>query len=259
MKINISCVITTHNRDEYLKEAIHSVINQTFLPLEIIVSNNVPNKKTQTIIETISKKTSISIIYFEHRMKGRGSASVNLASFKTKGDYIAFLDDDDMWEKSYLEKMSILISEKKSKIIYSWISKIQNNKKTHHKKLKENLPMKDFILTNPGCGVSNLVVDRKLFIGLGGFDDYINPSYDKDFLLRALYYDYTYDVLKENLVIERKHEHQQVTDINKDFLIGMKSFFKKHEWIASPTMKIRFWIKYWKNLIKMLEFNKIKS
>ena len=110
MKINISCVIATHNRDEYLKEAIYSVINQTFLPLEIIVSNNVPNKKTQTIIETISKKTSISIIYFEHRMKGRGSASVNLASFKTKGDYIAFLDDDDMWEKSYLEKMSILIS-----------------------------------------------------------------------------------------------------------------------------------------------------
>jgi glycosyltransferase involved in cell wall biosynthesis len=45
MKINISCVIATHNRDEYLKEAIYSVINQTFLPLEIIVSNNVPNKK----------------------------------------------------------------------------------------------------------------------------------------------------------------------------------------------------------------------
>ena len=259
MKINISCVITTHNRDEYLKEAIYSVINQTFLPLEIIVSNNVPNKKTQTVVKSMSEKSTVPIHYIEHSMNGKASISANLAVSKSKGDYIAFLMDDDLWEKSYLEKMSILISEKKSKIIYSWISKIQNNKKTHHKKLKENLPMKNFILTNPGCGVSNLVVDRKLFIGLGGFDDYINPSYDKDFLLRALYYDYTYDVLKENLVVQRKHAHEQLSDINEDTLIGMKKFFKKHEWVVGPSMKIRFWIKYLKNLIKMLEFNKIKS
>ena len=264
MKINISCVITTHNRDEYLKEAIHSVINQTFLPLEIIVSNNVPNKKTQTVVKSMNEKSTVPIHYIEHSMNGKASISANLAVSKSKGDYIAFLMDDDLWEKSYLEKMSILISEKKSKIIYAWLSKLQNNKITPYKQLKENLPMKDLLLTNPGSGVSNLIVDKKIFICLGGLDGCI-LSDDKDFLIRALYYDYTYDVLKENLVIERKHEHQQVTDINKDFLIGMKSFFKKHEWIASPTMKIRFWIKYfkmylyWKLYINLLGFNKSKK
>ena len=252
VKKNISCVITTHKRDEYLKDAIYSVIKQIHSPLEILISNNIPNKKTQKIVKTISKKTLIPIIYLEHNMKGRGAASANLAASKAKGDYIAFLDDDDMWDINYLKKISLFIFKKKSKIIYSWFYKIQNNKKTSYKKLKEKLKIKDFILSNPGSGVSNLVVDKKIFISIGGFDDYINPSYDKDFLIRALHYGYKYYVLKEKLVIQRKHIHQ-LSDINKASLVGMKKFFKKHEWSLSPTIKIKFWIKYWKKYIKMLK------
>jgi len=254
-KKNISCIIATHNRDKLLKEAIYSVIKQTYSPVEIIISNNIPNKKTRAIIEKISKKSSVPINYIEHRMKGRGAASVNLAASSAKGDYIAFLDDDDLWEKNYLKKISLLILKKKSKIIYTWKDKIQNGKKTSYKQVKENLKMKDFILTNPGCGVSNLVVNRKIFVSLGGFDDYINPSYDKDFLIRAIYYGYKYHVLKDNLVIQLKHTHQ-LSDINKDILLGMKKFFKKHEWIASPMIRIKFWIKYWKMYVKILTSKK---
>ena len=173
------------------------------------------------------------IKYVEHTMKGRGSISANLGASVAKGDYIAFLDDDDMWEPDYFEQTLNLIYEKKSKIVYTWFLKLQNNKKTRYKELKENIDMKDILLKNPGCGISNLIVHRKLFVGLGGFDDYIHLSNDKDFLIRALYYGYEYHVLKKNLVIQRKHNNQQLTDINKDFLIGMKRFFKKHEWMVS--------------------------
>ena len=115
--------------------------------------------------------------------------------------------------------------------------------------------MKDFILSNPGCGVSNLVLDRKIFVSLGGFDDYINPSYDKDFLMRAIYYGYKYHVLKDKLVIQLKHT-RQLSDINGDILFGMIKFFKKHEWVASPMIKIKFWIKYFKMYVKMLTSKK---
>ena len=54
-KEKISCVITTHNRDEYLKDSVNSAINQTAPPFEIIISNNLPNKKTETLINNISK------------------------------------------------------------------------------------------------------------------------------------------------------------------------------------------------------------
>ena len=257
-KKSISCVITTHNRDEYLRDAVYSAINQTKPPYEIIISNNIPNKKTEVLINTISKESNVPIKYIEHEMKGRGSISANLAVNVAKGDYIAFLDDDDMWEPDYFDQILNLISEKKSKIIYTWFLKFQNNKKIPYKELKDNIRMRDILLVNPGCGISNLIVDRNLFVGLGGFDDYIHLSNDKDFLIRALYYGYEYHVLKKNLVVQRKHNEEQLTDINHDFLIGMKRFFKKHEWMASPMIKIKFWFKYWKMYLKMLRFNRSK-
>lgn len=251
-KINISCVIQTHNRDEFLKGAIFSVIKQTYPPVEIIVVNDVPNKQTQKIVNEITTKSTIPINYLEHYIGGRGSDSANLGVSKSNGEFIAFLNDDDLWEEDYLEKMLILIKEKNSKINYAGTSKIKNGQKSPHKQLEDNLKIEDLILKNPGCQISNLVVNKELFIGLGGFDDYILPSNDKDFLMRAIYFGNKYNVLKERLVIQNKHDGEQITDINKEFLLGMKRFFKKHEWVASPKIKIKFWIKYWKMYFKII-------
>ena len=249
---NVSCVIATHNRDDFLKEAIKSVIQQSQPPEEIIIVNDIPNSQTEITVEKIKKTTFIPIKYIEHSMKGKGSISKNLGASVCKSQYIAFLDDDDIWEKDYLREMMFLISHKKSKITYACTWKLRNNQKTPHKKLKENLKMKDLILSNPGCQVSNLIVDKDLFIGLGGFDDYVIPSNDKDFLMRAIYFGYDYHVLNKNLVIQNKHNDEQITDLNKEFLIGMKKFYKKHEWVCSPIIRIKFWIKYYKIYLKVL-------
>jgi glycosyltransferase involved in cell wall biosynthesis len=253
-QVNISCVIATHNRDDFLKEAVHSVNKQTYAPLEIIIVNDIPKNQTKKTVEILSKTSIVPIQYIEHEMgaNGRGSISKNLAAPLCKGEFIAFLDDDDLWETNYLEKMSSIILKNNSKITYSGTCKIKNNKKTPYKQLKRNLGMKDLILTNPGCQVSNLIVEKKLFIGLGGFDDYVVPSNDKDFLIRALYFGFKYDVLNEKLVIQNKHDGDQITDANNDFLIGMKKFYKKHEWVATPSIKLKFWLKYWKLYIKIL-------
>ena len=54
------------------------------------------------------------------------------------------------------------------------------------------------------------------------------------------------------MVIQNKHSGDQLTDINKEFLTGIKKFFKKHEWLAGPILRIKFWIKYWRAYIKIL-------
>ena len=106
-QINISCVIATHNRDNFLKEAVLSVNKQTCVPLEIIIVNDIPKNQTKKTVEILSKTSIIPIQYIEHEMgaNGRGSISKNLAAPMCKGDFIAFLDDDDLWENNYLEKM----------------------------------------------------------------------------------------------------------------------------------------------------------
>jgi glycosyltransferase involved in cell wall biosynthesis len=242
---NISCVVATHNRDEYLKEAIYSIIKQTRAPLEIIVSDNVPSKKTELVVKEIASKNSIPLNYIGHKLGGRGCISRNLAVSESKGEYIAFLDDDDLWDPDYLEKISSLISKKKSKIIYAWLIDWHNNINKPGKKLQPDLPIETFLYKNPGSVISNLVVDRKTFVSLGGFDEYIHPSYDKDFLIRALHFGYKYDVLKDSLVYMRRDNHKRESKIDKDFLIGMKKFYKKHEFNATFITKIKFWTKYY--------------
>jgi len=248
--IHISVVIATHNRDEYLKEAIYSAINQTYPSIEIIVSDNVPSKNTKLLIEEISQESNVPVQYIGHKMKGRSSISMNLAVSKASGSFVAFLNDDDIWELDYLQKISQFILNNKSKIIYTWFTDWHKDEKKPGKKLKEDLQMKDFLLRNPGCVVSNLVVEKDLFIGLGGFDEYIHPSNDKDFIIRALYFGYKYDVLRENLVNIRRHTNTRETDISSEYLIGMEKFFKKHYFIANFTLKFKFWFKYWFLFIK---------
>lgn len=248
--IKISVVIATHNRDEYLKEAIISAINQTYSPEEVIISDNVPSNKTKALIEKISQQSQIKIKYIGHHMRGRSSISMNLAVSNSQGNYIAFLNDDDVWELNYLDKICELILSNEAKIIYTWFSDWYKDKKKPGKKLKKNLEIKDFLIKNPGCVISNLVVNKELFIGLGGFDEYIHPSNDKDFIIRALYFGYNYDVVEENLVNLRRHTGKRETDISSEFLIGMKKFFNKHYFIASPLVKIKFWFKYWLLYVK---------
>lgn len=248
----ISCVISTHNRDEFLNEAVDSVINQTSPPIEIIISDNVPSQNTRLLIEKIAKNSPIPIKYIGHKMKGRSSISMNLGVLKSKGDYIAFLNDDDAWKKNYLEKIHQMILKKNNKLIYTWLIDWHHNYENQGKQLKKNLNIKDFLIINPGCVISNLVVEKELFIGLGGFDEYIHPSNDKDFIIRALYYGFEYDVLEKNLVLLRRHSYERVTDINKEFLVGMRKFFKKHEFNANLEIKFKFWYKYFKLYIKSL-------
>ncbi len=242
---SFSCIIPTHDRDQFLEECVKSVVNQSYPPIEIIISDNVPSKKTESLVKVMAEKSPINIIYIGHNMMGRSSISMNLAASKSKGDFIAFLNDDDVWEQNYLEKISYLELRNKSKIIYTWLIDWHNENKNQGKRIKLNLPMQDFLLKNPGCLISNLVVEKNIFLGLGGFDEYIHPANDKDFIIRALYFGFTYDVLEESLVFLRRHDNKRETDINKEFLFGMKKFFKKHEFLASPTIKIKFLFKYW--------------
>ena len=253
-----SCIIATHNRDEYLKEAIQSIINQTYPPFEIIISDNVPNKSTELIVQAFSKENSIPIIYIGHNLGGKGCISRNLAVSKSSGDYIAFLDDDDLWDKDYLKKMSDFIFKKKSKIFYAWLIDLYNDYKKPGKKLQPNVPISTFLYKNPGSVISNLIVKREVFVCLGGFDEYIHPSYDKDFLIRAIHFGFRYDVLNESLVYFRKSNHNKESEIKKNFLIGMKKLFKKHEFHADLFTKLKFWTKYYWYFIIII-INGIKS
>jgi glycosyltransferase involved in cell wall biosynthesis len=100
----VSVVIPTYNREKYLEEAIVSVINQTYNCFEILVIDDGSDKNYAELI--CSKYDKCTYLY---KQNGGLSSARNFGIKHSKGDYIAFLDDDDYWRSDKLEKQVVVL------------------------------------------------------------------------------------------------------------------------------------------------------
>ena len=97
----VSVIIPTFNRQKYLKNAINSVLNQTYENIELIIIDDNSSDNTQSYVEDINDNR---LIYIKNSKNLKAPKSRNIGIEKSRGDYIAFLDDDDTWYKTKLEK-----------------------------------------------------------------------------------------------------------------------------------------------------------
>ncbi|WP_312518694.1 glycosyltransferase [Anaerospora sp.] len=100
----ISVIIPAYNREKTIEYAINSVLEQTYLPYEIIVVDDCSTDNTKTIVANI-KKNSIKVKIHYICLKANAGAQVarNEGVKFARGKWIAFLDSDDIWEKNKLE------------------------------------------------------------------------------------------------------------------------------------------------------------
>jgi len=98
----------TYNQEKYIGGAITSVLNQTYANWELIVVDNYSTDKTSEIISSF-KDSRIQC----HSISNGGIIAVsrNLAISKSVGDYIAFLDSDDLWERNKLELANFALKD----------------------------------------------------------------------------------------------------------------------------------------------------
>lgn len=92
----VSVIMPTYNYGKYISEAIDSVLNQTYTDFEIIVADDGSTDDTRMVIERFMGKCPGKIRYFYQKNKGPGAAR-NFAIGEAKGEYVAFLDADDLW------------------------------------------------------------------------------------------------------------------------------------------------------------------
>jgi glycosyltransferase involved in cell wall biosynthesis len=97
----VSVIIPTHNRPEMLIEALTSVRAQTFIDYEIIVVSNGESDDVRTASQKAA--TAYGARYFA-LAEGNVSAARNFAIERAKGEWVAFLDDDDLWLPTKLER-----------------------------------------------------------------------------------------------------------------------------------------------------------
>jgi len=99
----LSVIIPTFNRIKYLRDAVTSVLEQTVAPQEILIINDASSDDFKLTIEKIASLSSLIKLITNETQKGV-AYSRNRGLEQAKGEYITFLDDDDLLESDFIEK-----------------------------------------------------------------------------------------------------------------------------------------------------------
>lgn len=205
----VSAVITTHNRKELLVLAIESVLNQTYKNLECIVVDDASDDDTKEYIKKYINENKIRYIYIPKEESKGGNYARNLGIQNAKGDYIAFLDDDDEWLSQKIEKQMDAIKEHpETGFVYcGTISEINLDKtlripqEIQNDKYKEGDLSKE-VLVHIICNTSVILVKKKLLEEIHGFDEELKFWQEYEMCIRLLQ-NTKAKLVRENLVIYR--------------------------------------------------------
>jgi glycosyltransferase involved in cell wall biosynthesis len=148
----VSVITPSYNSEKFISKTILSVLNQSFLNLEMIIADDRSTDKTISIIEEFIKKDKrIRLIKLETN-GGPGKAR-NAAISKAKGDYIAFLDSDDTWHKRKIELQLKFMQENDYLFSFTSYLKVNDKGKVEEKiNAKSKVTYKTALYKNPiGC------------------------------------------------------------------------------------------------------------
>lgn len=106
-KVNV--LVSTYNGEKYLNDQIDSILDQTYPNIEIFIRDDGSNDRTREII----KKYELydNIVFFQGKNVGYGPSFLELLRVSSEGDFWAFCDQDDVWEKDKIEKAIIGIKK----------------------------------------------------------------------------------------------------------------------------------------------------
>ena len=120
----VSVIIPTYNRIDYLKLTLNSVVNQTYKNIEIIVvDDGSPNIATEDLCKSFE-----SIKYIKIKNSGGPAQPRNVGIENASGEYIAFLDDDDLWVSTKIEQqVKVLEANESYGLVHSYCDVIDEN------------------------------------------------------------------------------------------------------------------------------------
>src|SRR5579862_7797428 len=97
----VSVIVPTFNRLEYLRPALESVFAQTLTDWELLIADDGSSSPTREYLQSLIEPGRVSVAFFEHT--GNPSKLRNAALRDARGEYVAFLDSDDLWLPRKLE------------------------------------------------------------------------------------------------------------------------------------------------------------
>lgn len=229
----VSVIIPTFRRNDYLKRAIESVILQTYTNIEVIIvddnfKNDLYSKKVQEIIKEFNNS---KIKYINPKNHKNGSFARNEGLKVARGMYISFLDDDDYWDKTKVEKQVKLLATLNKEYIAVACLKVYVNK---NKIIRAGLPYKDgdvlekILMRDIDISTCTTLIYHNCIKEIGGFDINLKRKQDIEFYIH-LFRNGKLKLLKEHLAfidisndINNNLNYNELVNMNENFFFSIK-------------------------------------
>ncbi len=224
----ISVIIPNYNYAHFLPQAIESVLAQTYPRIEIVVVDDGSKDNSIEVLKSYGARVRVI------EQQNQGVARVrNRGVAESGGEYVAFLDADDLWLPSKIEKqVARLLAEPGLGLVHCGVEEIDKAGAPLRLLLngQEGWVAKELVLFERAVilgGGSGFIVSRSVFESLGGFDARLSTSADWDFFFRVAAR-HKIGFLPEPLVRYRMHGtnmHGNIKLMEHDMLLAYSKAF----------------------------------
>jgi glycosyltransferase involved in cell wall biosynthesis len=195
----ISCIVPVFNGERYLGETLDSILAQTYRPLEIIVADDGSTDGTPAVVASYGER-----VRYLSQLNAGPAAARNLGLCAARGEFIAFLDADDLWHPEKLARQMARFQARPeldmcvTHALNFWIPELREFAARHrnHPSLRETVGL---------YSLCTLLVRRSFFDTVGYFNPRFPVAEDTDWFLRVLEYGAVIESLPDAMMYRRLH------------------------------------------------------
>ncbi|WP_283703968.1 glycosyltransferase family 2 protein [Clostridium perfringens] len=162
MKEKISIITASYNAERFIKNTIESVLKQTYQNWEMIIIDDCSSDNTESIVNRYVELDKRIKFYKLEKNSGAAIAR-NLGINKANGEFIAFLDSDDLWDENKLEKQIEFMKERKIGFSFTGYRLMKENGELLNKEIM--VPEKvdyNSLLKNTIIGCLTVMIDKRI-------------------------------------------------------------------------------------------------
>jgi glycosyltransferase involved in cell wall biosynthesis len=213
----VSIIMPTFNRREFLQPAIESLFNQSFTDWELIIADDGSDKDTRSYLQTLYAPPRVKVMWLPH--SGKPSVVRNAALREARGEYVAFLDSDDLWLPRKLEmQIASLARNPQRKWGYTAFALVDaaGQPKEPLYDAKRSAPsgwiMDRMLQDKIVIALPSVIVARQSLEQLGSFDEELVMCEDDDLWVRLAAHS-EIDGIDQPLTLIRRHAQHGGDDV----------------------------------------------
>lgn len=228
MNPKVSVIIPNYNYEKFIAATVESVLAQTYENIEIIIVDDGSKDNSLEVLKQFGEKIRI----IEQKNQGVSEARNNGVRNST-GDFVAFLDADDIWLPEKLQRqIEKFNSDAEIGLVHCSMTLIDPQDKPigELKDGQEDWVAEEFLLFERGVVVgagSTALVKRQIFDEVGGFDLRLSTAADWDFCYQ-ISCKYRFGFISEPLVLYRMHGtnmHGNIPRMEREMMLGFEKAF----------------------------------